>query len=739
MASSEIAHTPVALVYQSAALHAHLRQALGDAGASVVYESATASFDNDELSRSGASVVVVNLDPDSDEDLDAIDGLLVDDTRKIIINDGELTSKLSGWDQARWARHLVAKIFGGNELLPQRPPGAVEVPVRGMPQHGLDNSNKPGSMSAPVVSHAAEESASRELAEAFSSFSVPGAVADAELTARDELEAALRDFGFVSDDPPLVVAASALRETLGESPTTADATASDNPFGALDFDLATDNGETSASTPDVGGMDDVQAPAAGTPEPADEFDAVAVTTAKSVDEFDALFSFDPTPAASVPGDAALPSSAPTTLESLDFDLDFPDSFSEPNDAAADLGAPVAAEADPESSLFAFDFELDTPIEDGAAESRPAATQDADALIDFDQAFGLEQSPEHAVASDLSADDTAPDLASSAQPDPTGGRSVEQLLAGLDLQLTDFEPAEVARGEDRSAIDTATESVAASAPEAPTEDRFASFSFELEAIEEAPRADPERAVVEQFLLDPQSGKSRVAAAVAAAAAAVKPAAESVASTLAPFDHLFDEQATSVAGPQAAAGGLRRVWVLGASIGGPDAVREFLSGIPANSANLFLLAQHMGADFVDLMIGQLARASALPVSLAAQGEIAAHGQVLVVPLAERLLLDRDGQVSIEALPAPSAYCPSIDQVLKDVADRFGADAGAIIFSGMAHDAIDGAKYLASKGGVVWAQDPATCVVSSMIDGAIEAGVVKFVASPAELASRFVAEFP
>ena len=107
--------------------------------------------------------------------------------------------------------------------------------------------------------------------------------------------------------------------------------------------------------------------------------------------------------------------------------------------------------------------------------------------------------------------------------------------------------------------------------------------------------------------------------------------------------------------------------------------------------------------------------------------------------RLLIDRSGEVRLEALSEPSPYSPSIDQVLFDVADRFGADASAIIFSGMAHDAIEGVKHLKRKGGKVWAQDPTTCVVSSMVDGAKAAGVVEQIASPKELARHFNARFP
>ena len=59
-------------------------------------------------------------------------------------------------------------------------------------------------------------------------------------------------------------------------------------------------------------------------------------------------------------------------------------------------------------------------------------------------------------------------------------------------------------------------------------------------------------------------------------------------------------------------------------------------------------------------------------------------------------------------------------------------------MAHDAIEGSKYLKSKGGVIWVQDPDTCVISSMVDGAREAGVVAFVGSPQQLAEKMIAEY-
>jgi two-component system chemotaxis response regulator CheB/chemosensory pili system protein ChpB (putative protein-glutamate methylesterase) len=184
-------------------------------------------------------------------------------------------------------------------------------------------------------------------------------------------------------------------------------------------------------------------------------------------------------------------------------------------------------------------------------------------------------------------------------------------------------------------------------------------------------------------------------------------------------------------------IRRVWVLGASIGGPEAVRDFLGELPRDYPALFLLAQHMGVEFVDLMAQQLAKSTQLTVRTPTHGERVGHGEVVIVPTTHRLQVDPEGVVVLERIGSDGAYSPSIDRVLRDVADRYGANAGAIVFSGMTTDAVEGSKYLTGKGGTVYAQHPDTCVVSSMIDGVVELGVVKFLGSPKELAEQLLAE--
>lgn len=199
-----------------------------------------------------------------------------------------------------------------------------------------------------------------------------------------------------------------------------------------------------------------------------------------------------------------------------------------------------------------------------------------------------------------------------------------------------------------------------------------------------------------------------------------------------------QAQVAAASVAATGSLQRVVVLGASIGGPDALRTFLAGFDADFNAAFLVAQHLENGFFERLAQQLQKSTKLNVSVPQEGMRLRHGMVWVIPSDRRFTLAPDGTASFSPHETPPRYRPCIDDILRSAADAFGKATTAVVFSGMAADAVEGAVYLADKGGEVWVQDPETCVVSSMVDGARSRGVVDFVGSPVELASHCMERF-
>jgi len=186
---------------------------------------------------------------------------------------------------------------------------------------------------------------------------------------------------------------------------------------------------------------------------------------------------------------------------------------------------------------------------------------------------------------------------------------------------------------------------------------------------------------------------------------------------------------------AALGAERVWVLGASIGGPQALKEFLAELPAGLPMGFVLAQHIGSGFVSLLADQLGRVTGLEVLGAQDGMVPGLGQVLVAPVEQELTFDEDGCIRLNPLTRRNVYSPSIDDVMTQVAEQYGANSGAIVFSGMGSDGLAGSRVIAERGGQVWAQDADTCVISSMADSVRVAGLANVTAPPGELARLLV----
>ncbi|MEE3320715.1 MAG: chemotaxis protein CheB [Pseudomonadota bacterium] len=182
--------------------------------------------------------------------------------------------------------------------------------------------------------------------------------------------------------------------------------------------------------------------------------------------------------------------------------------------------------------------------------------------------------------------------------------------------------------------------------------------------------------------------------------------------------------------------QRVWVLGASLGGPAAVKEFLDCLPANLPVAFVLAQHIDASFLETLCSVLSRDNNISCKVGVDGEALRHGEVAIAPVEYAVSFRHDGRIQSTGQDWEGPYAPSIDQVIQQVSDGFGQQAGgAILFSGMGNDGAIAAPRLAATGRPVWAQSSDTCACSSQPDSVRETGCVSFSGSPEQLAQQLV----
>lgn len=185
-------------------------------------------------------------------------------------------------------------------------------------------------------------------------------------------------------------------------------------------------------------------------------------------------------------------------------------------------------------------------------------------------------------------------------------------------------------------------------------------------------------------------------------------------------------------QAALADCKHVWVLAASMGGPDAVKEFLDALPENLPIAFVYAQHIDDDYDDLLVQVLGRNNNLRLRTCAQDHNLCHGQVTVVPTDHIVHFAPLGKVQNSEEKWPGPFAPNIDQVITEVAKAYKENAGVIVFSGMSNDGEAGVKAMRAYGGKAWAQTPESCVCSSMPDAAMSTGKVTATATPKELAA-------
>jgi len=634
----------VALLYQTQELGRHMRDALSSLGTPIVYEAATDHLDSNALHESGARVVVVNLDPAVEAHLDDVYGLLEDDRYSVVFNDAQVTSGLSGWDQARWVRHLAAKILGDVDIDPPRPEGAEAIPAPSPVAEVAEAEHE----------YAGEESESVEAM--LESASQLGFAHGASENAEEAHGYSAVDTVAASD--PRDVLESRFDELNQPAASTLPSPSRPPDEG---FDFSTLEALTASAAPPDEDHSLMFAPES------DESDAVAEARLDTAD------------VESTADDNAEPIAIDEVFDLAALDTLF-------GDAPVETPRPV----DESAAIDVGDLgdfgtiEMDPPV--GAANDVEEETPQAPSFVLLDEA--AYETAVGAPVEEVASVSTPPRLAAAAD------WSLEDMLEGETAPPPPPPSAASEFGiEKLSAAEYLAPDSAGTAPPAPIQ--VQDFEFELMPMEEAVAPQPVQRADHEAWLDPDK-------------ISVPPVAK-----------------------------IRRVWVLGASIGGPEAVREFLAELPRDYPALFLLAQHMGAEFVDLMAQQLAKSTSLTVRTPTHGERVGHGEVVIVPTTHRLQVDPEGIVVLERNTGDAAYAPSIDRVMQDAADRYGAHAGAIIFSGMTTDAVEGAKYLAGKGGTVYAQHPDTCVVSSMVDGAIEAGIVKVLGTPKELAELLLAD--
>ena len=176
-------------------------------------------------------------------------------------------------------------------------------------------------------------------------------------------------------------------------------------------------------------------------------------------------------------------------------------------------------------------------------------------------------------------------------------------------------------------------------------------------------------------------------------------------------------------------------IGSSTGGPVALQEVLTKLPANFPYPIMLIQHMPGSFTPSFAERLDQLCNIQVREAKDGDEIKPGLALLAPGGMQMELTKRGsraQVKIFENNLLT-YKPSVDLTLRSVAKVFGGSTLSIILTGMGADGCEGAKVLKQTGSLIWSQDQATSTVYGMPAAVAEAGVSELVLPLGEIGGQ------
>ncbi len=181
------------------------------------------------------------------------------------------------------------------------------------------------------------------------------------------------------------------------------------------------------------------------------------------------------------------------------------------------------------------------------------------------------------------------------------------------------------------------------------------------------------------------------------------------------------------------------VMGASTGGPRALRQVISQLPADLAVPVAIVLHMPLGYTELYARRLDRITSLAVKEAEEGEPMEPGKVLIARAGRHLVLKqrspREVVAHLDSRPLDTPHRPSVDVLFRSAAQVYGDRVLGVVMTGMGADGAQGAAWIKAQGGMIFTEAEETCVVYGMPRTVAELGLSDRVVPLDDLASMIV----
>jgi two-component system, chemotaxis family, CheB/CheR fusion protein len=175
-------------------------------------------------------------------------------------------------------------------------------------------------------------------------------------------------------------------------------------------------------------------------------------------------------------------------------------------------------------------------------------------------------------------------------------------------------------------------------------------------------------------------------------------------------------------------------VGASAGGLDALRKFISNIPENNGMAFIIVQHMDPTHKSGLVNILSRYTTMEVLEVEDGQQVLPDHVYIIPPNKDMGI-LDGKLQLMEPLKPHGLRLPINYFFTNLAQDQKDKSVGIILSGFGSDGSDGLNAIKANGGICIAQDPSTAGSDAMPMNAINTGHVDMVLAPEEIPEKLI----
>ncbi|MHA7627747.1 chemotaxis protein CheB [Corallococcus sp. M7] len=158
------------------------------------------------------------------------------------------------------------------------------------------------------------------------------------------------------------------------------------------------------------------------------------------------------------------------------------------------------------------------------------------------------------------------------------------------------------------------------------------------------------------------------------------------------------------------------VIGASMGGVEALTALAGQLPKDLAACVLLVLHVPAQHRSYLPEILTRSGPLPAHHPQDGEPLSRGRIYVAPNDRHLLVEQD-RVRVMKGPKENGHRPAVDPLFRSAASAHGSRVVGVVLTGALDCGTSGLMAVKREGGLAVVQDPRDALCPDMPRSALE----------------------